>query len=427
MNQKYNILVLGSGAREHALCWKLSKSSRVSELFIAPGNGGTGTIAKNLPADINNFGEIKELVAAHKIGMVVVGPELPIVNGIVDYFKNDEQLKSIRIIAPCSNGARLEGSKSFAKQFMLKYNIPTAKYHIVNKENIAEGIYSLSTFSPPYVLKADGLASGKGVIIAHEKDEATAILTEMLNGKFGEASKTIVIEQYIKGVEISVFVLTDGTNYLILPEAKDYKRIGVGDTGPNTGGMGAVSPVHFVDDNLMKKIEKLIIYRTIYGLKKENISYKGFIFIGLMIRDNEPFVIEYNIRLGDPEAEVVLPRIRNDLVDLFEAAYDGTLNNHAIDIDETNYATVIAASGGYPGEFQKGKIISGTEKVKDSFVFHAGTRLQDNQLITNGGRVFAVSSSGVSLSEAVSKSLGSLKEISYDGMYFRNDIGYEFI
>lgn len=426
MSLQYNILILGSGAREHALAWKISQSSRLKKLFVAPGNAGTSTIATNLPLSITDFSVIKKAVIENQIKMVIVGPEDPIVNGITDYFQNDNVLKNVSIIAPDRIGAQLEGSKSFAKQFMLKYNIPTAKYHIVTKENLEEGLAFLSSVSPPYVLKADGLAAGKGVLIIHNRDEASNSLCEMLDGKFGDASKTVVIEQFLEGIEMSVFVLTDGKNFVILPEAKDYKRIGEGDTGLNTGGMGAVSPVPFANKKLMKQIDDMVIRRTIYGLHKENINYKGFIFIGLMIVAENPYVIEYNIRLGDPETEVIVPRIENDLIDLFEATANGTLNNQEVKIKDSVYATIIVASKGYPEQYEKGKLINGLENNTDSLVFHAGTTKIAEGIVTNGGRVLAVSSSGKNISEAVKQSLYTLKDITFDGMYFRSDIGYEF-
>ncbi len=421
-----NILILGSGAREHAFAWKLQQSSKVGKIFIAPGNAGTSDIGQNINISVNDFEAIKKTVIENQINMVLVGPEDPIVNGITDFFEADEILKNIAIIAPNKQGAKLEGSKSFAKNFMLKYNIPTAKYHVVTEQNIDEGIAFLSSFSPPYVLKADGLASGKGVLILNSKDEACNSLCEILNGKFGDAGKKVVIEQFLKGIEMSCFILTDGTNYLLLPEAKDYKRIGEGDTGLNTGGMGAVSPVPYIDNNLLKKIKDLVIYRTIHGLKAEKINYKGFIFFGLMICDGEPYVIEYNVRMGDPETEVVLPRINNDLLDLFDNAWQGTLNEQKIDLSEKTYVTVIAASKGYPEQYEKGKIISGLIQSSESMIFHSGTLLKEGKVYTNGGRVLAVSSSGNSIKNAVCNSLNTLQNIKFDGIYYRKDIGYEF-
>ncbi|PIV58794.1 MAG: phosphoribosylamine--glycine ligase [Bacteroidetes bacterium CG02_land_8_20_14_3_00_31_25] len=424
--QSKNILILGSGAREHAFAWKLKQSPKVKNIFVAPGNAGTNSIAQNINISINNFDSVKETVIKNNIDLVVVGPEEPIVNGIVDYFEEDEVLKNIPIIAPNKQGAKLEGSKSFAKNFMLKYNIPTAKYHVVTEQNIDEGISFLSSFAPPYVLKADGLAAGKGVLIINSKDDAINSLRDILEGKFGSSGKKVVIEQFLQGIEMSCFILTDSTNYLLLPEAKDYKRIGEGDTGLNTGGMGAVSPVPFVDDKLNKKINDLIIHRTIYGLKAEKINYKGFVFFGLMINDGEPYVIEYNVRMGDPENEVVLPRINNDFFDLLEATWNGTLNEQKINISEKTFVTIIAASKGYPEHYEKGKIISGLNKISDSIIFHSGTLLINGNVITNGGRVLAVSSQGNNIKDAVKYSLNTLQNIHFDGIYYRKDIGFEF-
>ena len=426
MNSKYNVLILGSGAREHAFAWKISQSSRLDKLFVAPGNAGTSQVAHNLDLSVNDFDAVKKAVIENNIRLVFVGPEDPIVRGIVDFFKKDTELKNVMIIAPDAEGAQLEGSKSFAKQFMLKYNIPTAKYHIATSEDIEAGISFLSTFEPPYVLKADGLAAGKGVLIINNRQEAELSLKEMLDGKFGDASKTVVIEQYLDGIEMSFFVLSDGSNYVILPEAKDYKRIGVGDTGLNTGGMGAVSPVPFASPELMKKVEDLVVRRTVYGLRKENISYKGFIFIGLMIVAGNPLVIEYNIRMGDPESEVVVPRIENDLLELLEATANGTLNNHQIKIKDSAYSTVIVASKGYPDSYEKGIKINGLENKTKSLVFHAGTVQTSGGIVTNGGRVLAVSSSGENIQQCVKTSLETIQGIHFDGMYYRTDIGYEF-
>jgi phosphoribosylamine--glycine ligase len=426
MSLKYNILIIGSGAREHAFAWKIKQSLRLNKLFVAPGNAGTAEIAENIPVSVNDFEAIKTAVLINNINLVLVGPEDPIVNGITDFFENDNQLKDVLIIAPGKSGARLEGSKSFSKQFMVKYNIPTAKYHIVTEHNLEEGIAFLSSFNPPYVLKADGLAAGKGVLIIHDRDEACSSLKEILNGKFGEAGKTVVIEQFLEGIEMSAFVLTDGINYVLLPEAKDYKRIGEGDTGLNTGGMGAVSPVPFLTPELQKKIDSLVIHRTIHGLRAENITFKGFIFIGLMISNENPFVIEYNIRMGDPETEVVIPRIANDFVDLLEATALNKLDEQKIEIKKDAFATIIAASKGYPEQFEKGKVISGLKNNTESLIFHSGTTLKNNEVVTNGGRVLAVSSSGKNIEAAVNTSVNTLQNISYDGIYYRKDIGYEF-
>jgi phosphoribosylamine--glycine ligase len=426
MSLKYNILIIGSGAREHAFAWKIKQSSRVNNLFVAPGNAGTSEIAENIQLSVNDFEAIKTAVLKNDINMVLVGPEDPIVNGITDFFENDIKLKDVLIIAPNKSGARLEGSKSFSKQFMVKYNIPTAKYHIVTEHNLEEGIAFLSSFNPPYVLKADGLASGKGVLIINDREEAINSLKEILNGKFGKAGNTVVIEQFMEGIEMSTFVLTDGINYVLLPEAKDYNRIGEGDTGLNTGGMGAVSPVPFLTPELQKKIDTLVIHRTIHGLRAENINFKGFIFIGLMISNGNPFVIEYNIRMGDPETEVVIPRIENDFVDLLEATALHKLNQQQIKIKKEAFATIIAASKGYPEHFEKDKIITGLNNKTNSLVFHSGTTLKNEHIVTNGGRVLAVSSSGKNITEAVKTSVETLNNISFDGIYFRKDIGYEF-
>ncbi len=421
-----NILILGSGAREHAFAWKLKQSSKVGKIFIAPGNAGTSDFGVNINISINDFEAIKKIVIENKIDLVLVGPEDPIVNGITNFFEEDINLKNVAIIAPNKQGAKLEGSKSFAKNFMLKYNIPTARYHVVTNQNIEEGINFLSSFNPPYVLKADGLASGKGVLIINSKEEAIKSLSEILNGKFGNAGNKVVIEQFLRGVEMSCFILTDGSNFVLLPEAKDYKRIGDGDIGLNTGGMGAVSPVPFVDNNLLKKINNLIILRTIYGLKAEKINFKGFVFFGLMISDGEPYVIEYNVRMGDPETEVVLPRINSDFFDLLEATWYGTLNEQKINISEKTYATIIVASKGYPEQYEKGKVIYGLKNISESVVFHSGTILNNNNIVTNGGRVLAVSSSGSNIKNAVENSLSTLQNIKFDGIYYRKDIGYEF-
>ncbi len=422
---QYNVLVLGSGAREHALAWKIKQSSKVKNLYVAPGNAGTDLIANNLPIDILHFEQVKQAIIEHKVNMVVVGPEEPIVNGITDYLISQPETKDCYIIGPLSNGAKLEGSKSWAKQFMLKYNIPTARYHIVTKQNLNEGKNFLKTFEPPYVLKADGLAAGKGVMILHDFHEACIEMEAMLNGKFGKASETIVIEQFLKGIECSYFILTDGNKYLILPEAKDYKRVGEGDTGLNTGGMGAISPVPFINEELRKKINELVVHRTVYGLLHEKINYKGFLFIGLLISNNHPYVIEYNVRLGDPETEVILPRINTDIVELFERLFDGTLDQAKLEIDPNYSVCVVAASKGYPLQFEKGKVIHGLEQSM-STVFHAGTTVKDTNVITSGGRVLVVSDKALTLKEAKQKVYSSLKQIYFDNIYYRHDIGFEF-
>ncbi len=421
----YNILILGSGAREHTLAWKIKQSPKVNSLYVAPGNAGTASIATNLPINISDFEQVKQSIVEHSINFVVVGPEEPIVKGIVDYLLAQPETKDCYIIAPTSEGAKLEGSKSWAKQFMLKYNIPTARYHIVTQQTLNEGKNFLKTFTPPYVLKADGLAAGKGVMILHDYHEACLELEAMLNGKFGKASETVVIEQFLKGIECSYFILTDGDKYVILPEAKDYKRIGEGDTGLNTGGMGAISPVPFITRDLRKKINELIVHRTVYGLLHEKINYKGFLFIGLLISDNMPYVIEYNVRLGDPETEAILPRIKTDIIDLFEQLFDGTLNQCNLEIDENYSVCVVAASQGYPLAFEKGKIIEGLENVP-STVFHAGTTINNNTILTNGGRVLVVSDKAPDLKEAKQKVYQSLEKIHFENIYYRRDIGFEF-
>ncbi len=418
------ILLLGSGGREHALAWKMLQSSKCSKLFVAPGNAGTDLIATNVDFSPTNFEAIKKLVIKENITMVVVGPEDPLVLGIYDYFKNDNSLRHISVIGPSKLGAQLEGSKEFAKEFLIKHEIPTAAYDSFTKETVEKGCAFLETLQPPYVLKADGLAAGKGVLIMHDLIQAKKELREMLvNAKFGEASSKVVIEEFLDGIELSCFVLTDGKNYKILPTAKDYKRIGDGDTGLNTGGMGAVSPVPFVDSILLEKIETRIVKPTIAGLQKDNIDYKGFIFIGLINVKGEPIVIEYNVRMGDPETEVVLPRIKSDLVELFQAVSDQKLDEVLLEIDERSVTTIMMVSGGYPEEYEKGKIITGIESISDSIVFHAGTKLENGKVISNGGRVLAVTSYGTNFQEAIKKSYQSIDNLYFDKMYFRKDIG----
>jgi len=421
-----NVLLLGSGGREHALAWKMAQSKKLESFFIAPGNAGTSDYGENVNLSLLDFPSVKKFVLENNVNMVVVGPEEPLVKGIHDFFLADEELKNIPVIGPDAKGAQLEGSKDFSKQFMMKYNIPTAKYQTFTKENIAEAFSFLETLAPPYVLKADGLAGGKGVVIPHTIDEAKKELEDMLlNSRFGISSAKVVIEEFLKGIEVSVFVLSDGKSYKILAEAKDYKRIGEGDTGLNTGGMGAVSPVPFADEAFMKKVEDQIIIPTVEGLKKENIVYKGFIFFGLIKVGNDPFVIEYNCRMGDPETEVVLPRIKSDILDLFEGVATQTLHKKKIEFDERTAVTVMLVSGGYPGDYEKGKMITGLEQVKDSIAFHAGTKEENDMVVTNGGRVIAVTSYGNTMEEALKKSFANSEKINYEGKYYRKDIGFD--
>lgn len=422
-----NILLLGSGGREHAFAWKLAQSTLCKKLFIAPGNAGTRQCGINVNVATTDFEGIKKSVVENKIEMVVVGPEDALVKGIHDFFIADESLKNISVIGPKKDGAQLEGSKDFSKQFMIRNSIPTARYQTFTKETLQDGLKFLATLSPPYVLKADGLAAGKGVVIPQTLSEAKSELTEMLSGKFGNASAKVVIEEFLKGIELSIFVLTDGKNYLILPEAKDYKRIGDGDTGLNTGGMGAISPVHFADANFMLKVEEHIIKPTIGGLKKEGIDYKGFIFIGLMKVGNDPYVIEYNCRMGDPETEVVIPRIKNDLVALFTAVANESLAQQKIEIDEKTAATVMLVSNGYPENYEQGKPITGLEDVTESMIFHAATKSEGDQTLTSGGRVMTVTSLGKNMTEAIEKSYRSIAKINYSNKYLRKDIGLDLI
>jgi len=421
-----NILILGSGGREHTFAYKIVQSKRCKQLFVAPGNAGTSEIATNISISVNDFEAIKKCVINNNIKMVIVGPEDPLVNGIADYFLETTELKNVLLIGPSKAGSLLEGSKERAKEFMMDHQIPTAAYQSFTIEFLKEGKLFLDTLNPPFVLKADGLAAGKGVLILNDIDEAKNELEEMLsNSKFGVASKTVVIEEFLDGIELSVFVLTDGKNYKILPTAKDYKRIGEGDTGLNTGGMGAISPVPFADSKLMKKIEERIVIPTINGLKKENIDYKGFVFIGLINVNDEPFVIEYNVRMGDPETEVVLPRIKNDLVDLFEATFNQELDKTSIEIDKRAATTVMLVSGGYPEAYEKGKLILGIENIQDSIVFHAGTTIKNNKTVTNGGRVIAITSMDLDYKKALKKTYQNIEKLNFGGMNYRKDIGYD--
>lgn len=420
-----NVLLLGSGGREHALAWKMAQSPLLDKLYIAPGNAGTATVGTNLPISATSFDEIKEAVKKYDISLVVVGPEDPLVKGVHDFFLADSELQNIPVIGPQKYAATLEGSKEFAKNFMIRHNIPTAKHFTVTAENLTEGFAFLDKQVAPYVLKADGLAAGKGVLILNDLQEAKTELQNMLQGKFGDASKTVVIEECLKGIEMSVFVLTDGESYVLLPEAKDYKRIGEHDTGLNTGGMGAVSPVPFADKALMTRVEEEIIKPTIAGLKKDNIPYCGFIFFGLMNDNGTPKVIEYNVRMGDPETEVVIPRIKSDLLQLFVAAANKTLSKEKIEIDSQSATTVMAVSGGYPEAYEKGKVITIEDGISDSIVFHAGTKLDGQEVKTSGGRVLTVTSLGKDKNAALEISYKNIKKIHFDKMYYRRDIGVD--
>jgi len=419
-----NILLIGSGGRECALAWKIIQSPRLTQLYVIPGNAGTGNIAINIEIIPYNFESIAKFIIANKIDMMIVGPEEPLVNGLVDFCLKHEKI-NIPIIGPSKIGAMLEGSKAYAKNFMIKYGIPTAQYFSVDKSNIEEGNNFLKQLSPPYVLKADGLAAGKGVVILNSLEEATKELSDILNGKFGNAGNKVVIEEYLSGIELSVFIATDGKSYIILPEAKDYKRVGEGDKGPNTGGMGAISPVPFANKDFMNKVEERIIKPTIKGLQNESIDYRGFIFFGLMNVSGNPYVIEYNVRLGDPETEVIIPRIKNDLLDLFDNIANQTLSNFKLDIDPSTAATVMLVSEGYPNSYQKGYEIQNLGNIKDSIIFHAGTTFKNGLTVTSGGRVLAITSLGKNKEEALSISYKNAEIINFKNKYYRKDIGFD--
>lgn len=421
-----NVLILGSGGREHAIAWKVSQSSQLNQLFVAPGNAGTAEIAVNADLDPMDFNAVKSFVLEHGVRIVVVGPEAPLVGGIQDFFEADESLSGVKVIGPNKKAAQLEGSKHFAKQFMDRHNIPTAKYAYFTKSTVSKIGAFLDSMSGPYVIKADGLAAGKGVVIVDDKAEAKSVARSMLlDEKFGAAGKKVVIEEFLKGTEVSMFVITDGSAFKLLPEAKDYKRIGEGDTGLNTGGMGAISPVSFVNPEFMEKVKNQVIIPTVKGLKTDGIHYEGFIFFGLMRVGSDPYVIEYNCRLGDPEAEVIIPRIKSDLLHMFEGMATGTLSECDLEFDERSAAAVMLVSGGYPEAYKKGKRIAGFENIRDSVVFHAGTKNQDGEVVTNGGRVMAMTSFGYEPSEALRKSYNSAEQIAFEGKYFRKDIGFD--
>ncbi|MEJ6735566.1 MAG: phosphoribosylamine--glycine ligase [Flavobacteriales bacterium] len=422
-----NVLVLGSGGREHAFAWKLAQSKKLNNLFIAPGNAGTAEVGINVEMGVNDFDAIKEFVLSNDIKIVVVGPEDPLVNGIHDYFLADDALKNVAVIGPKKDGAELEGSKEFSKIFMKKHGVPTAKYKSFTTDNLADGYTFLESLEPPFVLKADGLAAGKGVLILDDLSEAKTELTNMTNGKFGAASATVVIEEFLHGIELSVFVLTDGENYKILPSAKDYKRIGEGDKGLNTGGMGAISPVPFADQAYLDKVEELVVKPTIAGLKSDGIDYKGFIFIGLMNHNGNPSVVEYNVRMGDPETEVVIPRIKSDLLDLFEGVANQTLHEKTFEVDERTATTVMLVSGGYPEAYEKGKVMTGFDALENGIVFHAGTKQVGDNVVTSGGRVLALTSFGDTIEEALAHSFANAEKINFEKKNYRKDIGFDLV
>ena len=422
-----NVLILGSGAREHAFCWKLKKSNNIGKIYVAPGNAGTLKTAENIDLDILNFNDLKNTIIDHSVELVIVGPEIPLIEGVVDFINNDSDLNSVLVVGPSKAGAMLEGSKDFSKEFMFKHNIPTARYKSFNQENLDKGLAYLDSASPPYVLKADGPAAGKGVLIIDNAQEAKKELVNMLqNEKFGTSGHNVVIEEFLDGIELSCFVLTDGKSYKILPYAKDYKRIGEGDKGLNTGGMGAVSPVPFADKNFLEKIEERIIIPTIKGLKSDNLPYKGFVFIGLIMVKNEPYVIEYNVRMGDPETQVVLPRIKSDFLDLMICTAKESLNSCEIEISDDTYTNVVMVAGGYPEGYEKGNVITGVpENTEETIIFHAGTKEMKNDITTNGGRVLSVVSKGLDHKQALSKSYKTVSKINFKDKNYRKDIGFD--